>query len=127
RIAAFPHRRIGFRRLLSKTAIIGVVSEFTRSLINRHFPGHGERVVLVPGALRSDFRIPRSRKRSTDDPEIRVLTVARVHPRKGMHLVIEALSRLPASQRRNLIYQIVGPPSRPAYANSLKQLAAQLG
>jgi phosphatidyl-myo-inositol dimannoside synthase len=125
RLAAFPHRRAGFRRLLKQADTIGVVSEYTRGLLERHFSGHGDRAVLVPGALRSDFQKPAARARAADDAELRVLTVARLHPRKGLHHTIAALGRLPAELKQRVVYQVVGPPSRPAYVEKLKRLAAE--
>lgn len=123
RLAAFPHRRLGFRRFLGCAAVIGVVSEYTRGLLNRHFPGHLDRVVVVPGALRSDFQGLPARKRPADDGETRILTVARLHPRKGIHHTLAALGRLPRDLRRKVLYQAVGPETRSRYTRDLKRLA----
>lgn len=127
RLAAFPHRRIGFRRLLERADTVGVVSDYTANLLNQHFPGHGKSLVIVPGALRADFQEPPRRRRPADDPELRVLTVARLHPRKGLHHTVAALGRLPDALKERVLYQAFGPASRPAYVEELKRQAARAG
>lgn len=128
RLAARLHRRSGFRRLLAKAAVIGVVSEYTRGLLNHHFPGHDERVVLVPGALRTDFMPPAARRRPAADPhDLRLLTVARMHPRKGFHHVIEAIGNLPGTLRQRLTYTIIAPPGDERYRQQLLTRSQELG
>jgi glycosyltransferase involved in cell wall biosynthesis len=123
RLASLPHRRLGFKRILERADIIGVVSEYTRGLLETFFPGHSDRVVVVRGALPSGFRHPPTRSRSAKDSELRVLTVARLHPRKGLHHTLAALARLPKELRQRVVYQAVGPATRPAYAKKLDRLA----
>ncbi len=53
-----------------------------------------------------------------DDGRLRVLTLARVHPRKGQLDTARALGRLPAEMRSRLIYQIGGTGD----ADYLKQI-----
>lgn len=128
RLASFPHRRRGFRRLLRKADKIGVVSDFTRRLLERHFPGFLDKVVLVPGALRSDFATPIAQSRNSDPPaRLRVLTVARMHPRKGFHHVIRALGQLPTTLREKVSYKVVAPDGGQVYRSKLQKLANDCG
>jgi phosphatidylinositol alpha-1,6-mannosyltransferase len=127
RLAAWRHRRMGFRQLLSKATVIGVVSAYTRSLLNKYFPGHEKRTVLVPGALRSDFLPPTSRSRPANDPnDLRVLTVARMHPRKGFHHVIESLGKIPNPLKERVSYTIIAPQGNERYRQNLISRAQQL-
>lgn len=123
RLAAFPHRRAGFKRLLQKADRIGVVSRYAGELLERHFAGHTDRTFLVPGALRSTFRPPAIRTRPWTDSSLRVLTVARLHPRKGFFHVIRALGRLPDDLRNRIVYEIVCPENNTRYAQQLAVLA----
>ena len=83
----------------------------------------GANVVLAPCALPTVFHVehsideepgfkeaPETEVQSAREGEaiFRVLTVARLHPRKGQLEVARALGMLPAAQRERLIYQMVG-------------------
>lgn len=71
------------------------------------------RIVLAPGALPSAFvREPTETGRDPlpgeKDGQTRILTVARLHPRKGQLEVARTLALLPAAQKERLVYQMVG-------------------
>ncbi len=70
----------------------------------------GASIVLAPGALPSAFvrHAAATAAAGGDDERVRVLTVARLHPRKGQREVARALALLPAAQRERLVYQMVG-------------------
>ncbi len=130
RYSQSPHRRFLFKRLLAKTDRIGVVSEYNQRLLLEKFPATDpQKIRIVPGALRHDFANPPLRKRDHLYSRVRVLTVGRIHPRKGQHYVMEALARLPENLRSQVEYHIVGPIVKGGrdYAESLKQTAAESG
>jgi glycosyltransferase involved in cell wall biosynthesis len=56
-----------------------------------------------------------------------LLTVARIHPRKGQLAVLEALARLPEERRSRIVYRMAGPLNRPSYLRKLKALARARG
>jgi len=125
-----PHRRYLFKRLLKQADRIGVVSEYNSELLLKKFPSvDPAKVRVVPGALRHDFEDPPSRKRDRLYSRCRIITVGRIHPRKGQHYVMEALARLPENLRSEVEYQIVGPIGKSGrdYAEQLKQTAEQAG
>ncbi len=125
-----PHRRILFNQLLRQADRIGVVSEYNRNLLLEKFPAiDPSKIRVVPGALRHDFTDPPTRKRDRLYAKVRVITVGRIHPRKGQHYVMEALARLPDKLREEVEYHIVGPivKSGRDYAEQLKATAAQAG
>jgi len=128
RFAHWPHRRWLFQQLLNRADRVGVVSEFNRELLRRHFRVEQNKIVTVSGALRGDFpanRTPRARK----DPgaAVTLLTVGRVHPRKGQHCVLEALARMEPAARTKLEYLIAGPVVKKAYQRQLEALAKTCG
>lgn len=127
RFARPPHRRCLFNRLLTQADRVGVVSEHVRGLLLQHFPEtNPAKLRVVPGALRHDFAQPPPRRRPVDG-KTRVITVGRIHPRKGQHFVMNALARLPEPLRAQVEYHVVGPAVKPAYANELKATAQRAG
>ncbi len=128
RFARRPHRRFLFQKLLNRADRVGVVSEFNRTLLAKHFHVETEKIVVVPGALRSDFptEIPPRPTRPADAPLV-LLTVGRVHPRKGQHCVLEALALLPPALRARVEYRIAGPVVQAAYQQHLEKLARDCG
>ncbi len=129
KLASRPIARWSLGRLLARAEHIGVVSQHTGQLLEEFFPAATARAALVPGALREEFfhdaaasGAPRSRSGKTV-----VLTVARLHPRKGQLRVIEALRALPDSDKAGLEYWIVGTHSKDRYETKLLAAAADAG
>jgi glycosyltransferase involved in cell wall biosynthesis len=117
------------RRLLARVDRLGVVSQHTRDLLDEFFPGFSPKVVITPGALRTDFRtvIPGANPAPAGDRKIVILTVARLHPRKGQLRVIEALKALPPPIQAGIEYWLVGGHSKEGYEPALRAAAATAG
>jgi glycosyltransferase involved in cell wall biosynthesis len=123
RLASRRLLRWSTTHLLQKATCISVVSVFARDLLQQHFPESAGKVVITPGALRTDLPLatdPGARKNS----RIIVLTVARLNPRKGQLQVINALKALPPAQQVQLEYWVVGAHSKDNYASLLAKAAA---
>ena len=124
RLASRQLLRWSTTHLLGKATRVSVVSTYARDLLQQHFPSAAAKVVITPGALRTDLspgapppaRKPRER--------IIILTVARLSPRKGQLQVITALKALPAGQRASLEYWLVGSHSKENYEALLTSAAA---
>ena len=101
--------------LLAKASRISVVSRYARDLLERHFPESAEKVVVTPGALRSDLRSQQTSPATLPGAKTVILTVARLNPRKGQLEVINALKALPAAQRATLEYWLVGAHGKENY------------
>lgn len=123
------HQRFGTRlaagRLFARADRISVVSRHTRDLLLGHFPGAAGRVTLTPGALRTDFpATPAPSSPGRPNPgRLVVLTVARLHPRKGQLHVIEALRGLPPELRARVEYRIAGAHGKENYDLLLDEAA----
>ncbi|MDB4385002.1 glycosyltransferase family 4 protein [Opitutaceae bacterium] len=113
------------RRLIRNASRIGVISKFTENLLFTHFPAAAAKTVRTACALRSDFAIA-EHARSTGEPKTKtiVLTVARLHPRKGQTQTMDALKALAPLQRENIEYWIVGSANRPQFELALREHAA---
>lgn len=130
RLAMRPLARASARRLFERADRISVVSRYAQRLLVDLFPNTAGKVVLTPGALRADFArlaaIPAASPRRRDDTLV-VLTVARIHPRKGQLRVIEALKTLPSPVRARLEYWVVGAHGKEGYEPALRAAAADAG
>ncbi len=115
------------RRLIRHAGRISVLTGYTHQLLCARFPAAASKTFLTPGALRSSFSgAPFVLQREPHDHVV-VLTVGRLHPRKGQHFIIEALQALPAAQRADVEYWLVGGPSKENYGTRLREAAAASG
>lgn len=68
----------------------------------------GAEIGLAPCACPAGFAMHPERLAPPDDGALRILTVARLHPRKGQAELAEILARLPADLRGRVVYQLAG-------------------
>jgi len=118
------HHRIMLGKLIERADRISVVSQFTHRLLTRRFPEAKSKTILTPCALRSDFT-PMEGATAPDEDKVVILTVGRLHPRKGQHRVIKALGKLPPDLRQRVEYWIVGTDKKGEYLRELKSLIRQ--
>lgn len=127
RLASRPLTRWSANRMFARADRISVVSQFARDLMQAKFPAHRAKVVLIPGALRSDFTAGSPIRAANSTGKIVILTVARLHPRKGQLRCLAALTALPETQRRQIEYWIVGGHSKENYHLELEAAAGAAG
>jgi len=121
--ASRPAARLLVGQLIRAADRVSTPSRFTRSLLVRHFPAAVSKTVLTPGAVRAHFTRGQPLPVSTSK-KIVIVTVARLHPRKGQLHVIEALNTLPDSVLKNVEYWIIGRSVRGNYEARLRRRAA---
>lgn len=130
KLALRPLTRWSTRRLLSRADCVSVVSQHALELLNRYFPKAAPKVVLTSGALRANFHahlpLPFPSQPSPGK-KIVILTVARLHPRKGQLRVLTALSELPAELKSRIEYWLVGAHSKEGYEAALREAAIDAG
>ena len=112
------------RRLIRHATRVSTLTRYTRNLLCQYFPEARGKILLTPGALRSDFAVV-APKLVTDKPRLVVLTVGRLHPRKGQLETLRALQALAPEFRRRVEYWLVGSHHRHAYEEVLRDAAAQ--
>jgi glycosyltransferase involved in cell wall biosynthesis len=123
RLASRRLLRWSTSHLLEKATRISVVSSFARDLMRRHFPAAEPKIVVTPGALRTDLTVPPRLPGAKRPGRIVILTVARLSPRKGQLQVLAALQRLPEAQRARIEYWLAGSHSKENYAATLARAA----
>ncbi len=114
------------RRLITKANRISTLTHYTQKLLLAHFPEAADKAFLTPGALRSDFACINTTATPGDPArKLVVLTVARLHPRKGQLLTLQALQALAPQFRARIEYWIVGSQSKGNYEQTLRATAAR--
>ncbi len=124
KFASSPLRRWLAGRLIRCAARVSTLSIYTRELLLSHFPEAADKIFLTPGALRSDFAVV-PRQPGLPKQKIVVLTVGRLHPRKGQLLTLRALQMLAPEIRARLEYWVVGGQNKGNYDAQLRTAAAE--
>ena len=129
KLALHTFTRWSVRRVFDRANRISVVSRYAEKLLFDLFPHTRGKTVLTPGALRASFAQAAPPALRPADPEGRliILTVARLHPRKGQLRIIEALRALPSPLRARLEYWLVGGHGKEDYEPALRAAAAEAG
>jgi phosphatidyl-myo-inositol dimannoside synthase len=121
--ARSPLRRWLAGRLIRHATRVSTLTPYTQNLLLERFPEASRKIFLTPGALRTDFAVVPPRTERAKDKVV-ILTVARLHPRKGQIVTLQALQMLPASVRGRIEYWIVGGRNKGNYEERLRALAA---
>ena len=104
-------RRLVDRRLAHADVIVGV-SDFLTDRIREAFPRHADRCLTVHNG--ADVEAFRPREGTRAPGPFRFLTVGRISPEKGSHVLLEAFAKL-ALRREDVELHLVGkeglPPS----------------
>src|SRR5579859_2064250 len=96
------------RRFFPRVERVVTVSKFSKSLIEGSFLSSVvSGVIVAPGACSTPSMRPVAVAPKNDD-KVRILTLVRVHPRKGQFDTARALASLPAELRSRIIYQVGG-------------------
>jgi len=120
-----PLARALARRLIRHASRISVLTDYTRRLLCSRFPDAAAKSILAPGAVRS--ALAASPAANTREPRDRlvILSVGRLHPRKGQRFIIEALQALPPAQRARVECWLVGGNSKERYEHRLREAAGR--
>jgi len=120
-----PVTRALTRRLIRHATRVSTLTHFTRDLLCRRFPEATPKCCLTPGALRTGFATANTATPRRVTARIGILTVGRLHPRKGQLQTLQALCALSADQRSRIEYWIAGSDPRGGYEKKLRAAAAR--
>lgn len=115
------HHRLLLKKLIAKADRVSAVSSFTHRLLVSRFPDAAHKTVLTPCALRSDF-IGTNHEKSADKEKVVILTVGRLHPRKGQSFILKTLDLLPESLKNRVEFWMVGNGKHTDYQRELQRL-----
>ena len=113
------------RRLIRHAHRISTLTHYTQALLYTHFPEAAVKTFLTPGALRAGFASDRPAAPPKSPERIVIITVGRLHPRKGQLQTLQALQALPAEQRTRIEYWLVAGGGKGRYEKLLQTTAAQ--
>lgn len=105
-------------RGLMKHVIFHATSEEERQAILTRYPK--AEVAMIQNLTQAP--VPTERKRSKEENTLRLISVCRIHPIKGIDRAIQALSGV----RGQVQYDIYGPAEDKAYFNACKKAAEKL-
>jgi len=120
--AAYPLTRLSVQPVLKAANCISVPSRFSRDLLIKKFPFTKEKIVITHGALRAEFPKP-SPPKNENGGTLRILTVGRLHPRKGQDRLIRALGLIPRELKSGIKLGIVGSGNKFGFGDRLRALA----
>ncbi|MDA0348490.1 MAG: glycosyltransferase family 4 protein [Verrucomicrobia bacterium] len=115
------HHRMLLKKLIRKADRVSAVSTYTHRLLVSHFPEASHKTVLTPCALRSDFVGTKHRK-APDKDKVIILTVGRLHPRKGQTFILKTLNLLPDHIKAKIEFWMVGNGKHIDYQNEIQSL-----
>ncbi len=131
RFHADPVTRWLTRRLIRHAFRITTLTHYTKNLLCECFPEADAKTFLTPGALRDDFavvaRTPAASAAAAASGKVVVLTVGRIHPRKGQLLALQALQALPPALAGQVEYWVAGSANKGGYERTLRAAAARPG
>jgi glycosyltransferase involved in cell wall biosynthesis len=123
-----PILRKHTRRLIRNASRISTLTHYTQKLLCERFPEAADKTFLTPGALRADFAVVDTHAPHELKKRLVVLTVGRLHPRKGQLITLQALQALAPRFRSQIEYWIAGSGTRaPHYEKSLRLAASRAG
>ena len=117
-----PIEKLFFLRLLKKAKKIHVLSKFNRNQLIKLCPTIKDKILLFPGAPARNLVGGPVKDRKPARENIRILCVARIHPRKGQDRVLQSISKLPDDLKRKIECLFVGPVVKKNFFRELEKL-----
>ncbi len=119
-----PYWHLIEKRWTRRTSCILATAKTEADRLLRFFPR--TRIAALPlgltGDARPDYAAARAKLGWSDDETV-LLFLSRIHKKKGLDLLLKALTKIPLPVRTRLV--IVGPEEHPAYAAQCRNFANQ--
>lgn len=114
-----------FRELVSRANRVVALCEWTRQLLENNKVAH-EKIMVVPHGLRADAAGASNPSRARAEGQtLRVVTLGRLEPIKGIDLLVRALEMLPELPMTLDIYGIMQSETETAFAKQLRDEIAR--
>ena len=129
RFSRNPIEAIFFRKLLRRAHKIHVLSKHNEERLIRFCPETKPAIILAPGApARNILPSPGSHdKRNYAKKKLILLSVGRIHPRKGQLELLQAVKSLSDEKKAILTCWFAGPSTHKGYAHKLKEMSCSVG
>ena len=123
-----PIERALFCKVLNQSKKIHVLSSFNRKELLKIFPTIADKIFLFPGAAERNISGVNERKvENTVKGKIKILSVARIHPRKGQDQILSAIHALPTKLKDNIECVFAGPIIKERFHKQLLEQSKGLG
>ncbi|HEY8900369.1 MAG TPA: glycosyltransferase family 4 protein [Chthoniobacterales bacterium] len=128
-IARFPRRQMALYRHVAR---LQSVSNVIKDAVVEQTPEVEPIARMIPNSLPFDFEIPESVPVRTPE-RFEIVYIGRIHPEKGIEILLEAFEKFLAMTRIPTRLRIVGPDAQHCggggeeYGRSLRERAAPLG
>ena len=120
------HRRMLFRRLLGQCEKIHLLSEANSKLLQERFPGiDPTKIKMIPGAPRNLKAAPQHLNIPTANGRTIILSVGRIHPRKGHRHLLQTAEQLPKHLHDSIAIWYAGRVVDKSYQKQLELLASR--
>lgn len=126
----WPFWRHPIRFALKEAEVIATVSSYNAAMLSEKYGVREDDIVILPLAVSGELQgggSPETHAQEAGNARLRLITVARLHPRKGQDRVLQALQQLPAKIRSRIEYHIVGEGRSRRYKKRLHALARRCG
>ena len=115
-----PIKKIFFQIFLSKCSKVHLLSKFNYKNCVKLFPSTKEKLKVIRGAPSRVVKLERHNCLKNDSlPNLVLLCVGRIHPRKGQYELIKAASALPQEIASKLEIVFVGPIGNQSYFSKI--------
>lgn len=116
--------RVLVNRLIKEADRVSTPSSYSHNLLCERFPAAEGKAVITPGAVKKSL-LSRRTDPVKSGGKVVILTVGRLHPRKGQEHILDALDALPEDLQNKVEYWIVGRSNRGNYEAYLRNRASQ--
>jgi glycosyltransferase involved in cell wall biosynthesis len=116
--------RVLVNRLIKEADRVSTPSSYSHNLLCDRFPAAEGKAVITPGAVKKNL-LSRRTDPVKSGGKIVILTVGRLHPRKGQEHILDALDALPDDLQNTVEYWIVGRCNRGNYEAHLRKRASE--
>ena len=103
-----------------------MLSRYNKTALTQCFPELEKKILLAPGAP-SRHVLTNKLSKGEKAGVLRVITVGRLHPRKGQDRVLQALGQLDQKVKSQLEYLVVGPAIKRKYYDKLREQSVATG
>jgi phosphatidylinositol alpha-1,6-mannosyltransferase len=124
----FPERR-KFIKILKQADKLHLLSTHNRNALIKLCPQQEKKILLQPGGPASDL-LPTEKVAKQYKPienGLVLLSVGRIHPRKGQLELLQAIAQLPDSIKNKVTCRFAGPRTNQAYFKKLNSLSRKSG
>jgi glycosyltransferase involved in cell wall biosynthesis len=124
---SFKRAAIRAARVFGPRTEVIANSEYTRSLFLEKFSVDAGVKAILLGVSHFWFGEAHTRaatraSHGIADDRVVMVTVARITRRKGHHMALQALARLPDALRKRITWLVIGPPGEKDYVDELKDM-----